>query len=162
MCSLPYFRLKNILTLSLLMTFSSHFITEWLFSYFQYGDEEGTKRDVYGPAVPFGLQNKPSTSGRRDFDVEVPVDDDTCGRYNEGDNNEAFGEVFFPIVLNFYNLLLAYTTKYFWIRLSIQHLVLFFQAPYHPGSRKRMQTMIIRNDCCVWRRSKPAGFSLNF
>ncbi|KAL3990218.1 hypothetical protein ACH3XW_30850 [Acanthocheilonema viteae] len=50
-------------------------------------------RDVYGPAVPYDLQNKSSTSAGKDFDVEVPIDDETCGHDNDGDNNGIFGPI---------------------------------------------------------------------
>ncbi|CAG9531533.1 unnamed protein product [Cercopithifilaria johnstoni] len=56
-------------------------------------DDEEDSRDVYGPAVPYDLQNKPSTSAGKDFDVEVPIDDDTCGHDNDGDSNNVFGPI---------------------------------------------------------------------
>ncbi|VDK83352.1 unnamed protein product, partial [Onchocerca ochengi] len=56
-------------------------------------DDEEDSRDVYGPAVPYDLQNKPSTSAGKDFDVEVPIDDETCGHDNDDDNTDVFGPV---------------------------------------------------------------------
>ncbi|KAM3728761.1 Uncharacterized protein ACO02O_05293 [Dirofilaria immitis] len=56
-------------------------------------DDEEDSRDVYGPAVPYDLQNKPSTSAEKDFDVEVPIDDETCGHDNDTDNTGIFGPV---------------------------------------------------------------------
>ncbi|OZC05470.1 hypothetical protein X798_07556, partial [Onchocerca flexuosa] len=56
-------------------------------------DDEEDSRDIYGPAVPYDLQNKPSTSAEKDFDVEVPIDDETCGHDNEDDNTDVFGPV---------------------------------------------------------------------
>ncbi|VIO88675.1 Uncharacterized protein BM_BM9503 [Brugia malayi] len=55
-------------------------------------DDEEDSRDVYGPAIPYDLQNKPSTSGGKDLDVEVPIDDETCGHDN-GDTSGVFGPV---------------------------------------------------------------------
>uniref|UniRef100_A0A0R3RRK6 DUF3752 domain-containing protein n=1 Tax=Elaeophora elaphi TaxID=1147741 RepID=A0A0R3RRK6_9BILA len=56
-------------------------------------DDEEDSRDVYGPAVPYDLQNKPSTSAEKDFDVEVPIDDDTCSHDNDGDSSGVFGPI---------------------------------------------------------------------
>uniref|UniRef100_A0A915PGE0 DUF3752 domain-containing protein n=1 Tax=Setaria digitata TaxID=48799 RepID=A0A915PGE0_9BILA len=51
-------------------------------------DDEDEYKNVYGPTVPHDLQNKPSTS-RKDFDVEVPIDDEACN--HDGDNINIFG-----------------------------------------------------------------------
>uniref|UniRef100_A0A1I8ETK7 DUF3752 domain-containing protein n=1 Tax=Wuchereria bancrofti TaxID=6293 RepID=A0A1I8ETK7_WUCBA len=46
-------------------------------------DDEEDSRGVYGPAISYDLQNKPSTSGGKDLDVEVPIDDETCGHNDD-------------------------------------------------------------------------------
>ncbi|EJD76569.1 hypothetical protein LOAG_16517 [Loa loa] len=56
-------------------------------------EDEEDSSDIYGPAVPYDLQNKPSTSAGKDFDVEVPTDDETCGHDNDGDSNGVFGPI---------------------------------------------------------------------
>ncbi|VDN01682.1 unnamed protein product [Thelazia callipaeda] len=55
-------------------------------------NDDEDSRDVYGPSVPH-LLNKPSTSSGKDFDVEVPVDDDASGHENDCDNDGIFGPV---------------------------------------------------------------------
>ncbi|VDN24758.1 unnamed protein product [Gongylonema pulchrum] len=59
-------------------------------------DDEGDRQEFYGPAIPIDLLNGPSTSSRRDFDVEMPVDDEGCSRDNtdDGEEKEEVDEVF--------------------------------------------------------------------